>query len=470
MAVVEVKVAKAKITALTLTISGEERVIDFRSGTTAGVELPVDATIPATATVKSVALSPGASGLAQGSTVDIVNNEAKITIIAEDGMTKVSYTVTVTIEPLSAYYSLRYPIAQRKADNTITASPVFWKDGAKVSAPSGVSYAVDPMLPSGLELNADTGTITGTMPVTDKATVYTITATGADSITAIFLDKFLVETAYTPDETGTAIGSLDALKTMDTNGEYYLTDHIDLAEETWEPLFTENAPFTGTLRGNGYAVYNLSINGTSSDSDGGNYQGLFAAIGAGAHIENLGIGVTSITGNAAVGALAGQAAGSDTLLDNIAIAAMTTDAKIEATGAITIDTMGFSGGYLGGIVGHMASGELKGYNLGMSVTSSIFYVGGLVGGNEGTVSGLTTGNVDGEQNVGGLVGLNSGTVSGYATGNVSGMRVGGLVGTNFYGTVSGYATGNVTGKMMLAGSWEPIMAPSAATGTKQAQP
>ncbi len=447
------KSSEAKITVLTLTISGEERVIDFRSGTTAGVELPVDATIPATATVKSVALSPGASGLAQDSTVDIVNNEAKITIIAEDGMTKVSYTVTVTIELLSAYYSLRYPIAQRKADNTITASPVFWKDGAKVSAPSGVSYAVEPMLPSGLELNADTGTITGTMPVTDKATVYTITATGADSITAIFLDKFLVETAYTPDETGTAIGSLDALKTMDTNGEYYLTDHIDLAEETWEPLFTENAPFTGTLRGNGYAVYNLSINGTSSDSDDGNYQGLFAAIGAGAHIENLGIGVTSITGNAAVGALAGQAAGSDTLLDNIAIAAMTTDAKIEATGEIMImiDIIEFPGGYLGGIVGHMASGELKGYNLGMSVTSSIFNVGGLVGGNEGTVSGLTTGNVDGKQNVGGLVGLNSGTVSGYATGNVSGMRVGGLVGTNFYGTVSGYATGNVKGKNDVGG-------------------
>ncbi len=447
------KSSEAKITSLTLTISGEDHVIDLRSGTTAEVELLVSTTIPDSATVKSVTLSPGASGLAQGSKVDIVNNVAKITITAEDGMTKVEYTVTVTIEPLSAY-SLSYPIAFN-ADNTMTASPVFWKDGAMVSTVPGVSYAVEPMLPNGLELNADTGTITGTMPVTEKATVYTITATEATSITAIFLDKFLLET-YTQVATGTAIGSLDALKTMDAAGEYYLTDHIDLAEETWEPLFTEDAPFTGTLRGNGYAIYNLRIEGLSADTDGGNYQGLFAAIGDGASIENLGIGVKDITGNAAVGALAGLAGQSAvTLLDNIAVAPTATDAKIQSTGTVKIDSA--DAAHLGGMVGYMKSGELKGYNLGLQVTSNADSVGGLVGTNLAAVSGYATGNVSGAERAGGLVGRNAiGIVSGYATGTVTGTAgngyyIGGLVGDCVIGTVSGYATGNVTGVQQVGG-------------------
>ena len=82
------------------------------------------------------------------------------------------------------------------------------------------------------------------------------------------------------------------------------------------------------------------------------------------------------------------------------------------------------------------------------------YVGGLVGGNYGTVSNCyAAGDVSGDYYVGGLVGINWGTVSNsYATGTVTGTGscVGGLVGGNddlfSKGTISNcYAAGTVSG-------------------------
>ncbi|WP_419234100.1 GLUG motif-containing protein [Aliarcobacter cryaerophilus] len=85
----------------------------------------------------------------------------------------------------------------------------------------------------------------------------------------------------------------------------------------------------------------------------------------------------------------------------------------------------------------------------------IYYIGGLVGENYGTISNsYATGNVRGTQRIGGLVGFNvNGTISNsYATGNVSGTeKIGGLVGEN-YGTISNsYATGNVSGTKNIGG-------------------
>jgi len=83
-------------------------------------------------------------------------------------------------------------------------------------------------------------------------------------------------------------------------------------------------------------------------------------------------------------------------------------------------------------------------------------VGGLVGGNAGTVSNSYSGSsVTGEECVGSLVGANEwvGTVSNsYSTGSVTGeWRVGGLVGDN-RGTVSNsYSTSSVTGNSGIGG-------------------
>jgi hypothetical protein len=100
----------------------------------------------------------------------------------------------------------------------------------------------------------------------------------------------------------------------------------------------------------------------------------------------------------------------------------------------------------GAVSGYQYVGGLAGYNnsdycsisdccsastvIGSSTSK---YVGGLVGRNDGTISGhcSSAGNVSGQQYVGGLVGRSDGTISAncYSTGNVSGQQyVGGLVG------------------------------------------
>ena len=84
-------------------------------------------------------------------------------------------------------------------------------------------------------------------------------------------------------------------------------------------------------------------------------------------------------------------------------------------------------------------------------------VGGLAGGNQGTViNSYSTGNVTGNDLVGGLVGENkyASTVSdSYSSANVNGHEdIGGLVGYNYYGTVSNcYSIGSVTGYKYVGG-------------------
>jgi hypothetical protein len=85
-----------------------------------------------------------------------------------------------------------------------------------------------------------------------------------------------------------------------------------------------------------------------------------------------------------------------------------------------------------------------------------YYVGGLVGFNNGLVTNsYSTGNVSGTVGmVGGLVGKNSGTLSkSYSTAYVNGMvNAGGLVGDNWDGTVSdSYSTGRVAGYSCVGG-------------------
>jgi hypothetical protein len=84
-------------------------------------------------------------------------------------------------------------------------------------------------------------------------------------------------------------------------------------------------------------------------------------------------------------------------------------------------------------------------------------VGGLAGGNHGTViNSYSTGNVTGYSSVGGLVGENqyTSTVSdSHSSANVNGDEdIGGLVGYNYYGTVSNsYSSGSVTGSSHVGG-------------------
>ncbi len=466
----------AVITALTLTIGSQDYTIDFyrsyfTDGMTAKVGLPEGTTMPSTATVKSVTLSPGASGLAQNDPVSInASGEASIKITAEDGTTTQDYTVTVKVMESLSNYSLSYPMAKHSAAGNISASPI-WKKGSadKAPDPGRVGYSIDPALPTGLILDSAHGTIFGTVSTMlslEKVTEYQITVTGNNfdyegTKTGIFLDKFLLgEYSQVAPATGTAISNIAKLKAMvtevssDPSGEYYLTAHIDLTGETWTPIASSATPFTGKLHGNGYAIYNLNI-----DAETATHQGLFASV-SGATIDNLSIGVSNIKGKAVVGALASVASNNATL-SNIAVAPMTADAKIEAIGTETIGLAGLaSGSLLGGLVGYLENCTLTAHSQ-VTVKGAGNEVGGLVGhgrkisgGDVFVISGYATGDVSGANTVGGLVGnsFNVSFVSGYATGDVSGNSyVGGLVGDVYGSPVIGYATGDVSGVLLAFG-------------------
>ncbi len=110
------------------------------------------------------------------------------------------------------------------------------------------------------------------------------------------------------------------------------------------------------------------------------------------------------------------------------------------------------GSDVGGLVGLNAGTVSNSFSSG-SVTGE-GHVGGLVGGNGATVSNsYSTGNVTGYYGVGGLVGVNEGTVSNsYSSDSVSGYQwVGGLVGGNGATVSNSYSTGSVTGNQWVGG-------------------
>ena len=184
---------------------------------------------------------------------------------------------------------------------------------------------------------------------------------------------------------------------------YELLGDLDLSSfANWQPIGSENDPFTSILQGNGYSIANLAI-------DGGNNIGLFAAL-SGATIDNLVVEVVSMTGDSDVGALAGRAENS--AISRVQIRAASASSKLSATGA-----------RIGGILGAITGTTI------INVTSDLSIVGG---------------NTDNADNVGGIVGyVSSSDISyAYSSGSVSVIgsdpdNVGGLVGyMQNYSTIS----------------------------------
>ena len=120
---------------------------------------------------------------------------------------------------------------------------------------------------------------------------------------------------------------------------------------------------------------------------------------------------------------------------------------IKDIGMVSVTVIGYY--YIGGLVGYNNGIVTDSYSTG-NVSGIVGMVGGLVGKNTDTVSNsYSTTSVSGVVNVGSLVGDNwDGMVSNsYSTGNVIGSScVGGLVAYNNKGTVTNsYSTGSVTG-------------------------
>jgi hypothetical protein len=184
-------------------------------------------------------------------------------------------------------------------------------------------------------------------------------------------------------------------------GRYVLRNDLDstsagyeeLASSTanegqgWQPIGTEDQPFTGSLYGQGHRIEDLFINRPEGEE-----VGLLGFVGYGAVIENVGLVNATVNGYEHVGALVGS--NSEGIVNN---------------------------SYCTG-----PAGSVRGY----------LRVGGLVGWNRGTVTkSYSTVRVTYARSVGGLVGYNTGTVSdSYSGGRVSGFEyVGGLIGTNHIG-------------------------------------
>ena len=241
---------------------------------------------------------------------------------------------------------------------------------------------------------------------------------------------------------------------------YELTANIDLSSFTnWNPIGSSSDRFTAILDGKDNTISNLTIDRTSDS-----YIGLFAAI-QDASIGNLKLATVDIAGGGNVGALVGNAIGTNTL-SNIELIGNKSQTEITAGGDVVGGLAGwFSGGtisdasssmdiiggnaVIGGLVGLLAAGgSIKNSSSTGNLTNGIRRVGGLVGWNGGNISqSSATGMVSGISFAGGLVAWNASNISqSWASGSVRASlnRVGGLVGHNAGNISQSWASGNAT--------------------------
>ncbi|MEN6307421.1 MAG: GLUG motif-containing protein [Anaerohalosphaeraceae bacterium] len=245
--------------------------------------------------------------------------------------------------------------------------------------------------------------------------------------------------------------------TADYDKYFILMADIDLAATTYtKPLIaadTDNvtggfqgSAFKGNFNGNSHVISNITINAPDID-----YVGLFGWVYPGATVRNLGVENVTVTGRLAAGGLAGATSGQ--LSD------------CHATGIVT-------GGdhYTGGLAGWNGSAVTRCYST--CEIEGYYYNGGLAGFNSSTgniSNSFTNSTTNGSSRTGGLVGRNEGTISGcYTLGATrgycffmppsfysDGYYVGGLCGENL-GTISnsyarGVATRNGNGRLYTVG-------------------
>ena len=208
-----------------------------------------------------------------------------------------------------------------------------------------------------------------------------------------------------------------------------------------------DSPFVGTFQGNGKTIANLYIH-QNVEENYRTYLGLFSYVGATGLIEGVklrDVNIRTQGSTYAVGALAGENLG--------------TVRSSSATGRINLN--GVYSESAGGMVGeNEKDGSITDSYAKVEIAGNPYYVGGLVGRNDGgsIASSYSTGAVSSTASgpwVGGLAGYNLGSITAAysrspvkATGNTA--QVGGLVGLNdgsnptYPGTITAsYATGPV---------------------------
>ena len=208
----------------------------------------------------------------------------------------------------------------------------------------------------------------------------------------------------------------------------------ELASETanqgrgWQPIGSEDKPFTGTFDGQGFEIGDMFVGRLDTG-----HVGLFGFVGETGVIKNAGVVNAYVVGDWCVGGLVGINWGS----------------VINSYSDGTVSGSDQVGGLAGGNGGSVSN------SYSMGIVSGDRHAGGLVGACNGPVSDSHfTGSVSGESRIGGLVGGIGGTTltDSYSDGSVRGSdQVGGLVGYS-YGAVSRcYSGGSVTGDSYTGG-------------------
>lgn len=159
------------------------------------------------------------------------------------------------------------------------------------------------------------------------------------------------------------------------------------------------APFGGNYDGGGHAIRNLYYHG-SGNFDTDISFGLFTELRGLAEVRNVSFTGVSVSGLAADGGILAGITTGNHRIENISIA-----------GHIAAESVSEC---IGGLVGHVRSGEatFKNIDINASVSGGYYHTGGVVGcidsGAAAIISGVTTSSkhfsVDGYNNVGGVIG------------------------------------------------------------------
>ncbi|MBP8305064.1 MAG: right-handed parallel beta-helix repeat-containing protein [Phycisphaerae bacterium] len=215
---------------------------------------------------------------------------------------------------------------------------------------------------------------------------------------------------YTADQMDALCAELN-----DWDRHFRLMADIDLAGRSYDraliapdtdpcdPAFTGTA-FTGVLDGNGHAISNMTIQGTS-------YLGLFGRTASGSVVEGVRLEQASVEGTDYVGAVAGFHEGRM--------------AASCATGTVRGDSR------VGGLTGRNWGSVTTAYSA--AAVTGVDDVGGLAGGNYGSITdSYNTGSVGADRDAGGIACDNYGTITNcYSTGRITGTtQVGGIAGSS----------------------------------------
>lgn len=218
-------------------------------------------------------------------------------------------------------------------------------------------------------------------------------------------------------------------------GTICLRTNINMSSvSNFTPIGTKDCPWTGLFYGNGYRIYNLTINHPNRDDIG-----LFGSIGSSgstSSIQNLNLVGCNITGGNYVGVIVGRDYGKSLISGCSVILSTVTGAR-----------------YVGGIVGH-ANGTIKScHSYDVTVEALNDFAGGILGySSNGLLDDCTMNNgsvIAKNKNAGGILGYGHGA-SVSAAGAVN-CHVSGVVNIKANNYVGG-VVGNIYSRYFIAGS------------------